>query len=116
MDPKQKHQLATDFKAQVFAVRKLREHFLLGIEQEAYPNKKNKGPKLPQNEFVNMSQEALEELLKEFEKQLANKTKHSHPQKFMKEDIENQLKIVRRREYYYKKVKEEMQNQANKKK
>jgi len=54
-----------------------------------------------------MSQEALEELLKEFEKHIGS-NKHVHPQKFKKEDIENQLKIVRRREYYYKKVKTEL--------
>lgn len=61
-----------------------------------------------------MSQEALEELLKEFEKHVGS-NKHVHPQKFKKEDIENQLKIVRRREYYYKKVKTELQTNTKKK-
>lgn len=87
-------------------MRKLREHFLLGLDQDPNPKKKSQSPPAEGNEYVNMSLEALEEMLKNYEREKGSK-KHILPHKFQKEDIENQLKIVRRREYYYKKVKNE---------
>ena len=48
----------------MFAVRKLREHFLLGLDQDTNPKKKSQSPPAERNEYVNFSQEALEEMLR----------------------------------------------------
>jgi len=117
LDHRQKAFLAENFHAQVFAFRKLRERLLLSenpvstYKKEALKRAVEKKPGIlsppksykSMKQAVHLSRDELEGMLKAI-----NEKKDIKAQildKANRKEIEAQLKLARRREYYYKRVK-----------